>query len=92
MGNITKRGSRELGADGARSPEEGPPAGLHTKLYEAIMREDCAAIQDLLRSHPVNQPMTTLATSTSCRLPLNQVPSFSAQSLLEASEGMPPNS
>nr|XP_010964030.1 ankyrin repeat domain-containing protein 61 [Camelus bactrianus]XP_045359910.1 ankyrin repeat domain-containing protein 61 [Camelus bactrianus] len=72
MGNITKRGSRELGADGARSPEEGPPAGLHTKLYEAIMREDCAAIQDLLRSHPVNQPMTTLATSTSCRLPLNQ--------------------
>ncbi|KAM7142262.1 ankyrin repeat domain-containing protein 61 isoform 2-T4 [Molossus nigricans] len=68
MGNIVKRGSRELVTDG----EEGSCGALHAKLYEAIMREDCTAIQALLRSHPVNQPLTVLATSTSCRLVLTQ--------------------
>ncbi|XP_045316983.1 ankyrin repeat domain-containing protein 61 [Leopardus geoffroyi] len=72
MGNITKRGSRELVADGAKPLEEGPAADLHIRLYEAIMREDCAAIRVLLRSHPVDQPMTILANSTSYRLLLNQ--------------------
>lgn len=75
MGNIVKRGSRELVADGAKSPEGGPREVLHARLYEAIMTEDCAAIQALLRSHPVNQPLTVLANSTSCGLLLTQVPS-----------------
>ncbi|XP_047635473.1 ankyrin repeat domain-containing protein 61 [Phacochoerus africanus] len=68
MGNITKRGSRELAAARAQAPEEGPSAALPTRLYEAIMREDRAALQALLRSHPVNQPMTLLADSASYRL------------------------
>uniref|UniRef100_A0A671EM13 Ankyrin repeat domain 61 n=1 Tax=Rhinolophus ferrumequinum TaxID=59479 RepID=A0A671EM13_RHIFE len=68
MGNITKRGSREPVTGGAKSPEEGPPAALHTQVYEAVMREDCTAIQALLRSHPVNQPITVLGNSTSYRL------------------------
>ncbi|XP_005621171.1 ankyrin repeat domain-containing protein 61 isoform X1 [Canis lupus familiaris] len=72
MGNITRRGSRELAAEGTKPPEEGPPAALHTRLYEAIMREDRSAIQALLRSHPVNQPMTILANSISYRVLLNQ--------------------
>ncbi|XP_027465840.2 ankyrin repeat domain-containing protein 61 isoform X1 [Zalophus californianus] len=72
MGNISKRGSRELVADSANALEEGPAAALHTRLYEAIMREDCVVIQVLLRSHPVNQPMTILANSTSYRLLRNQ--------------------
>lgn len=75
MGNIVKRGSRELVADGAQSLEEGPREVVHARLYEAIMTEDCAAIQALLRSHPVNQPLTVLANSTSCGLLLTQVPS-----------------
>ena len=80
MGNITRRGSRELAAEGTKPPEEGPPAALHTRLYEAIMREDRSAIQALLRSHPVNQPMTILANSISYRVLLNQVPPTSALS------------
>ncbi|XP_032182956.1 ankyrin repeat domain-containing protein 61 [Mustela erminea] len=72
MGNITKRGSRELVASGAEALEEGPAAALHTRLHEAILREDCATIHVLLRSHPVNQPMTILANPTSHRLLLNQ--------------------
>ncbi|XP_059555275.1 ankyrin repeat domain-containing protein 61 [Myotis daubentonii] len=72
MGNIVKRGSRELVADGAQSLEEGPREVVHARLYEAIMTEDCAAIQALLRSHPVNQPLTVLANSTSCGLLLTQ--------------------
>lgn len=75
MGNIVKRGSRELVTGGATPPEEGPRELLHTRLYEAIMTEDCAAIQALLRSHPVNQPLTVLANPTSCGLLLTQVPS-----------------
>lgn len=74
MGNITKRGSRELVAGGAEALEEGPAAALHTRLREAILREDCPTIHVLLRSHPVNQPMTILANPTSPRLLLNQVP------------------
>lgn len=73
MGNVTERGSRELVADGGKLLEEGPHAALHTKLYDAIMREDCAVIQALLRSHPVNQPVTVPASPTNCRLLLNQV-------------------
>ncbi|XP_012587209.1 PREDICTED: ankyrin repeat domain-containing protein 61 [Condylura cristata] len=76
MGNITKKGSRELVTDGAKSLEDGPLVMLHTKLYEAIMREDCTSIQALLRCHPVNQPMTILANSTSYRLLLNQTQSI----------------
>lgn len=72
MGNVTKRGSRELVADGAKSLEEGP--ALHAKLYDAIMRQDRAVIQALLRSHPVNQPVTVPASPANCRLLLNQVP------------------
>ncbi|EFB12933.1 hypothetical protein PANDA_017413, partial [Ailuropoda melanoleuca] len=72
MGNITKRSSRELVADGAEPLEEGPAATLHTRLYEAILREDCMEIYVLLRRHPVNQPMTIRASSTRYRLFLNQ--------------------
>lgn len=70
------RGSRELVTGGAKSPEEDPPAALHTQVYEAIMKEDCTAIQALLRSHPVNQPITVLANSTSYRSLGSKVPSF----------------
>ncbi|XP_029804131.1 ankyrin repeat domain-containing protein 61 [Suricata suricatta] len=74
MGNITKRGSsREVAADKATAPEEGPDSAPHIRLYEAIMREDCVAIRVLLRSHPVNQPITIGANSTSYRLLLNQM-------------------
>lgn len=76
MGNITKKNNRELVTDGSKSLEDSQLTVLHTKLYEAIMREDCPSIQALLRCHPVNQPMTILANSTSYRLFLNQVFSF----------------
>ncbi|XP_012614310.1 ankyrin repeat domain-containing protein 61 isoform X1 [Microcebus murinus] len=72
MGNIIKRESKDQVVDSAKSLEDGPSVALHTKLYEAIMREDCPTIKALLRSHPVNQPMTILANSTSYRLLLNQ--------------------
>lgn len=74
MGNITKRSSRELATEAPKLPEEGTPEALHHKLYEAIMREDCISIHSLLRSHPVDQPMTILANSTGYRLVLSQVP------------------
>ena len=96
MGNITKRGSRGLVADGARALEEGAAVSFHTRLYEAILREDCTALWAQLRSHPVNEPMTVLASSTGYRLLLSQVPSSSSRSLLgkrrDASEGTPPDS
>ena len=77
MGNVGKRNSRELAADGARPLEEGSSgAGLHTQLYEAIMREDCSAIRALLQSHPINQPLTILASSTSSGVLRTQVPSL----------------
>lgn len=76
MGNITKRGSRGLEGDGALSLVEGPRTELHTELYAAIMREDCTVIQVLLSSHPINQPVTVLANSTSHRFLSTQVPSF----------------
>lgn len=82
MGNIVKRGSKELVTDGAKSLEESSCDTLHAKLYEAIMTEDCTAIQALLRSHPVNQPLTVLANSTSCGLLLTQVPSFKTRDAL----------
>ncbi|XP_058425293.1 ankyrin repeat domain-containing protein 61 [Diceros bicornis minor] len=72
MGNITRRGSDKQVAESAESPEEGPCAALHRKLYEAIMREDCTTIQVLLRSYPVNQPMSILANSSSYRSLLSQ--------------------
>ncbi|XP_054425485.1 ankyrin repeat domain-containing protein 61 [Pteronotus mesoamericanus] len=67
MGNVVKRGSGELAADGARSLQ-GSPGALHSELYEAIMSEDCPALRALLRSHPVNQPLPVLASPTSCRV------------------------
>ncbi|XP_054970949.1 ankyrin repeat domain-containing protein 61 isoform X2 [Pan paniscus] len=45
MGNITRKGSRDLVVDSAKSLEDGPSAALHSKLYEAIMREDCTTIE-----------------------------------------------
>ncbi|XP_029414984.1 ankyrin repeat domain-containing protein 61 isoform X2 [Nannospalax galili] len=72
MGNITKRGSRDPVADTAKSLEDSPDTVLHTKLYEAIIKEDCTTIKALLRNHPVNQPLTILANSTSYRLLLSQ--------------------
>lgn len=76
MGNIPRKGSRDLVVGSAMSLEDGPSAALHSKLYEAIMREDCTAIEVLLRNHPVNQPIAILPNSTSGRLLLSQVPSF----------------
>ncbi|XP_043832024.1 ankyrin repeat domain-containing protein 61 [Dromiciops gliroides] len=64
MGNITKRGPKGPVIDKASSTESVKSKALHTKLYEAIMREDCATIETLLRNHPVNQPMTVSANST----------------------------
>ncbi|XP_011852044.1 PREDICTED: ankyrin repeat domain-containing protein 61 [Mandrillus leucophaeus] len=72
MGNIPRKGSRDLVVDSATSLEDGPSAALHSKLYEAIMREDCTTIEVLLRNHPVNQPITILPNSTSSRLLLSQ--------------------
>ncbi|XP_054352130.1 ankyrin repeat domain-containing protein 61 isoform X2 [Pongo pygmaeus] len=45
MGNIPRKGSRDLVVDSAKSLEDGPSAALHSKLYEAIMREDCTTIE-----------------------------------------------
>lgn len=72
MGNITKRGSRDLVADSTMLLEESLATAVHSKLYEAIIKEDCNTIKTLLRNHPVNQPLTILANSTSYRL-LSQV-------------------
>ncbi|XP_072453956.1 ankyrin repeat domain-containing protein 61 isoform X3 [Notamacropus eugenii] len=76
MGNITKRGNVGPVIDRASSTEPVRSKALHTKLYEAIMREDCTTIETLLRNHPVNQPMTVLANSTCYRLLLNQTQSI----------------
>ncbi|XP_021042287.1 ankyrin repeat domain-containing protein 61 [Mus pahari] len=67
MGNITRRGSRDLGADSAMLVEESLATTLHSKLYEAIIKEDCNTIKTLLRNHPVNQPLTVLPSSTCYR-------------------------
>ncbi|XP_008580520.1 PREDICTED: ankyrin repeat domain-containing protein 61 [Galeopterus variegatus] len=72
MGNITKRGSRDLAIDSAKSLENNPSVAFHIELFEAIMREDCTTIKGLLRNHPINQPMTIMASSTSHRLRVNQ--------------------
>ncbi|XP_020029475.2 ankyrin repeat domain-containing protein 61 [Castor canadensis] len=72
MGNITKRGKRSLVVDSAKALVEGPATTLHAKLYEAIIQEECTAIKALLRSHPVNHPLTTLASSSSSRPLLSQ--------------------
>ncbi|XP_010594579.1 ankyrin repeat domain-containing protein 61 [Loxodonta africana] len=76
MGNITRRGARGLGVDSAGSAQEATSTALHTKLCEAILREDCTTIKMLLRNHPVNQPITILANSTSYRLLLDQTQSI----------------
>lgn len=86
MGNITERGSKGRAADGPKALEGGTAATLHAQLCEAIMRQDCAALRALLRSHPVNQPVTILASSTGCsladsRLLLSQVLASPARSL-----------
>lgn len=72
MGNITKRGSRDLVEDSAMLLEDSSVATLHSRLYEAILKEDCNIIKTLLRTHPVNQPLTILANPTG-RLLLSQV-------------------
>lgn len=77
MGNITKRGSRDLVADSAMLLEESLATTLHSKLYEAIIKEDCNTIKTLLRNHPVNQPLTILASSTSSRLLSQVLPNLS---------------
>jgi hypothetical protein len=82
MGNITKRGKRSLVVDSAKALVEGPATTLHAKLYEAIIQEECTAIKALLRSHPVNHPLTTLASSSSSRPLLSQV--------LDEGRGEPP--
>ncbi|XP_028611882.1 ankyrin repeat domain-containing protein 61 isoform X2 [Grammomys surdaster] len=68
MGNITKRGSRDLVADSATLLEESLVTALHSRLYDAIIKEDCDTIKTLLRNQPVNQPLTILASSSSHRL------------------------
>ncbi|XP_036990708.2 ankyrin repeat domain-containing protein 61 [Artibeus jamaicensis] len=66
MGNVGKKTSRDQAADRARPLDEGSSgAALHTQLYKAILREDCSAIRVLLQSHPVNRPLTILASSSS---------------------------
>ncbi|XP_065776272.1 ankyrin repeat domain-containing protein 61 [Muntiacus reevesi] len=77
MGNITERGSKGRAADGPQAPGGGTAATVHVQLCEAIMQQDCAALRALLRSHPVNQPVTVPVDSTGCgmghsRLYLNQ--------------------
>lgn len=86
MGNITKRGSKGRAANGPQAPGGGTAATVHVRLCEAIMQQDCAALRALLRSHPVNQPVTVPVDSTGCsmghsRLYLNQVPASPARSL-----------
>lgn len=86
MGNITKRGNEGRAADGPRALEGGTVATLHVQLCEAIMRQDCTALRALLRSHPVNQPMTVPASSTGYSLAnsrqfLSQVLASPARSL-----------
>lgn len=73
MGNITKRGSNELVADAATPQDDTSVTTLHSRLYGAIIKEDCNTIKKLLRTHPVNQPLNILVNPTSCRLLLNQV-------------------
>lgn len=73
MGNITKRGSKELVADAATPQEDTSVTTVHSRLYGAIIKEDCNTIKKLLRTHPVNQPLNILVNPTSCRLLLNQV-------------------
>ncbi|XP_076779738.1 ankyrin repeat domain-containing protein 61 [Arvicanthis niloticus] len=75
MGNITKRGSRDLMADSAM-PLESLVSALQSRLYDAIIKEDCDTIKTLLRSHPVNQPLTILASSTGHRLLSQTQPIF----------------
>lgn len=73
MGNITKRGSRDLVADNAILLEDSLVAALHSRLYEAIIKEDCNTIKTLLRDYPVNQPLTIVAKPTTYRRLLSQV-------------------
>lgn len=73
MGNITKRGSKEPVADTATPQDDTSVTTLHSRLYGAIIKEDCNTIKKLLRTHPVNQPLNILVNPTSCRLLLNQV-------------------
>lgn len=86
MGNITERGSKGRAADGPQAPGGGTAATVHVQLCEAIMQQDCAALRALLRSHPVNQPVTVPVDSMDCsmghpRLYLNQVLASPARSL-----------
>ncbi|ELW64914.1 ankyrin repeat domain-containing protein 61 isoform X2 [Tupaia chinensis] len=72
MGNIIKRSSRDLVIDSAKSLKDGPSTELHTKLYKAIMQEDCTMIKALLRNHPINEPIIIQAESTRYRPLLDQ--------------------
>lgn len=86
MGNITERGSKGRAADGPQTPGGGTAATVNVQLCEAIMQQDCTALRALLRSHPVNQPVTVPVDPTGCsmghsRLYLNQVLASPARSL-----------
>ncbi|XP_008981711.1 ankyrin repeat domain-containing protein 61 [Callithrix jacchus] len=72
MGNITRKRCRDLVVDSPKSLEDGPSIALHLKFFEAIMDEDCATTEALLRNHPINQPIIILPNSTSNRLLLSQ--------------------
>ncbi|XP_030744450.1 ankyrin repeat domain-containing protein 61 [Echinops telfairi] len=72
MGNISRGEARRQGADRPVSGEAALPGALHRSLYKAILREDCSAIQTLLRGHPVDQPIAILADAPGHRRQLNQ--------------------
>nr|XP_044998663.1 ankyrin repeat domain-containing protein 61 [Jaculus jaculus] len=69
MGNINKRGSKDLVVDSDQSQQDSPTITVDNQLCDAIIKEDCSTIKALLRSHPVNQPLTIL---TSYRLLFEQ--------------------
>ncbi|XP_007667476.2 ankyrin repeat domain-containing protein 61 [Ornithorhynchus anatinus] len=76
MGNAAKRTSRIQMTEGDFSNEPERFKTLHTKLYEAIMQENRPIIETLLRSHPVNEPMTVWVKSTCNKLLLEQTQSI----------------
>lgn len=76
MGNITKRGTRDPVADPATLLESLASA-LHSRFYDAIIREDCDTIKMLLRNQSVNQPLSILAGSAGSRLLSQVLPTLS---------------
>ncbi|XP_007646866.1 ankyrin repeat domain-containing protein 61 isoform X1 [Cricetulus griseus] len=92
MGNITKRGSRDLVADNAILLEDSLVAALHSRLYEAIIKEDCNTIKTLLRDYPVNQPLTIVAKPTTYRRLLSQQQTYTILPIHLAAEYCKPQS